>query len=88
MLKHESIRPHCPFSLEDARRIIGEFVGHYNSVRLNSAIDYIASKAKLEGREKEIFKKRDKKLETARERLREKHNTERLKLVKQTLQGT
>ncbi len=46
-------------------RIVGEYVGHYNNVRLNSVIGCITPKAKLEGREKEIFKKCDKKLEAA-----------------------
>jgi transposase InsO family protein len=86
-LKHESIRPHCPVSREDARRIVGEYVGHYNSVRLNSAIGYIMPKAKLEGREKQIFEARDKKLEAARERRRAKRNTEHLSLGKKRLRG-
>lgn len=79
-LKRESIRPHCPVSLEDARRIVGEYVCHYNDVRLNSAIGYISPKAKLEGREKGIFEERDKKLEAARERRKAKRNTEYLSL--------
>ncbi len=66
-LKHESIRPHCPVSLEDARRIVGEYVEYYNNIRLNSAIGYVAPKAKLEGREKQIFVERDQKLKAARE---------------------
>lgn len=54
-LKQESIRPHCPVSLEDARRIVDEYVEHYNNVRLHSAIGYVAPKVKLEGYEKQIF---------------------------------
>jgi len=54
-------------SLEDAREVVDEFVHHYNTVRLHSAIGYITPEAKLEGREQQIFKDRDAKLEAARE---------------------
>jgi transposase InsO family protein len=66
-LKRECIRPKTPLSIEDARRIVGEFVEHYNNVRLHSAIGYIAPKDKLEGRAEYIFAERDRKLEEARE---------------------
>jgi hypothetical protein len=55
-------------SLADARRLIAEYVEHYNTVRLNSAIGYLAPTDKLEGRERAIFAERDRKLETARDR--------------------
>ena len=66
-LKNECIRPKTPISLEDARRIVGEFVDYYNQVRLHSAIGYVAPKDKLEGRELDIFVDRDRKLAAARE---------------------
>ena len=66
-LKRECIRPKCPLSLEDARRIVGEFVTHYNTKRLHSAIGYITPKDKLDGSEKEIFAERDRRLCEARE---------------------
>ena len=66
-VKHESIRPHCPLDVEDARRIVDEFVIYYNIKRLHSAIGYIAPKDKLEGREQRIFADRDRKLKAARE---------------------
>lgn len=66
-LKSECIRPKTPISLEDARRIVGEFVDYYNQVRLHSAIGYVAPKDKLEGRELDIFVDRDQKLAAARE---------------------
>mgnify|MGYP003922364019 CR=1 FL=1 len=66
-LKRECIRPRCPLSLEDARRIVGDFVNYYNTQRLHSAIGYITPKDKLNGREKEIFAERDRKLYQARE---------------------
>jgi transposase InsO family protein len=72
ILKEECIRPGTPLTLEDARRIVGKFVEYYNTVRLHSAIGYVTPKDKLEGREKEIFDARDRKLETARERRKEK----------------
>ena len=65
--KRECLRPRCPLSLEEARRIVGEFVEHYNTRRLHSAIGYIAPANKLAGRETEIFAARDRKLEAARQ---------------------
>jgi len=67
-VKSECIRPGTPLSLEDARRLVGEYVTHYNEVRLHSAIGYVTPKDKLEGREAEIFAERDGKLAEARER--------------------
>src|SRR5439155_19688663 len=40
-LKGESIRVKVPLSLDDARRIVSDYVGHYNHVRLHSAIGYV-----------------------------------------------
>ena len=67
-IKAECIRRKTLLSLEDARRVVGEFVDHYNRVRLHSAIGYIAPLDKLHGREPGIFKERDRKLEAARDR--------------------
>jgi transposase InsO family protein len=67
-LKRECIRPKTPLSLEDARRTVTAFVGHYNTVRLHSAIGYIAPKDKLEGRGEAIRQERERKLAEARER--------------------
>ena len=74
ILKEDCIRPGTPLTLEDARRIVGKFVEHYNTVRLHSAIGYVAPKDKLEGRAQEIFTARDRKLEAARERRKEKRH--------------
>jgi putative transposase len=46
-LKGECIRPGTPLSLEDARRLVEGYVGHYNDVRLNSAVGYITPKDML-----------------------------------------
>ena len=43
------------------------YVEHYNNVRLNSAIGYIAPKDMLAEHEQEIQAERDRKLEEARE---------------------
>jgi transposase InsO family protein len=67
-LKGECIRVKTPLSLEDTRRIVADFVGHYNQVRLHSAIGYVAPADKLAGREAIIFAERDRTLNAARER--------------------
>jgi len=71
-LKNESIRVTPPSSLEEARQIVQRFVDHYNKVRLHSAIGYIAPTDNLEGRSKQIWEERDRKLEAAREARRER----------------
>jgi hypothetical protein len=65
-LKGECLRPGVPLSIDDACRLVGRYVDHYNQVRLHSAIGYVAPRAKLEGREAQIFAERDRKLEEAR----------------------
>ena len=66
-LKSEAIRPKTPLSLEDAQRVVGSYVTHYNTIRLHSAIGYLTPKDKLEGRAALIGAERDRKLEAARE---------------------
>jgi len=66
-LKEQAIRPKTPLSLEDARRVVAEFVEHYNTVRLHSALGYVTPKDRLEGRHLEIYSQRDRKLEAARQ---------------------
>jgi putative transposase len=69
-LKSECIRPGTPLGLDDARRLVGRYVEHYNAVRLHSAIGYVAPADKLAGREADIFARRDRKLDAAREQRR------------------
>lgn len=69
-LKRECIRPGSPLSIDDARRLVEKFVEHYNTVRLHSAIGFITPRDKMEGREREIFAARDRKLQAAREERR------------------
>ena len=65
-LKRECIRPHAPQSLDDAKRIVGDFVGDYNNRRLHSAICYVTPADRLAGRDSEILKIRDERIEQAR----------------------
>jgi transposase InsO family protein len=71
-LKTECIRPQTPLNLEDARRMVEEYVQHYNTIRLHSAIGYVTPADKLAGKEKEIFAARDQKLAEAREQRRQR----------------
>ena len=66
LLKGECIRPGTPLSPEDARRLIGQYVDHYNTVRLHSAIGFVTPANMLAARQKQIHDARDRKLEEAR----------------------
>jgi transposase InsO family protein len=66
-LKGDCIRIQVPLSLEDARRIVGDYVIHYNTVRLHSAIGYITPTDKLHGKDKAIHEERDRRLAAARD---------------------
>ena len=65
-LKAEAVRPKTPLNLEDARRIVGQFVEEYNTRRLHSAIGYVTPHDRLASRHTEIWAERDRKLEAAR----------------------
>jgi len=71
-VKRECIRPKCPLSLEDARRIVSEFVDYYNNKRLHCAIGYITPRDMLMGNEEQIFVERERKLAMAREARKER----------------
>jgi putative transposase len=71
-LKGECIRVTTPLSVEDARRLVAEFVTHYNTVRLHSAIAYITPADKLAGRAEAIWAARREKLAQANARRRAK----------------
>jgi transposase InsO family protein len=66
-IKVECIRPKTPLSMEDARRVVTDYVRRYNTVRLHSAIGYITPLDKLEGRAEQILAARDAKLQAARQ---------------------
>jgi len=75
-IKHDCTRQKTPLSLEDARLAVGDFVRHYNSVRLHSAIGYVTPQDLLSGLAPEIFAERDRKLAEARERRAAKRRAE------------
>ena len=76
-IKTECIRPKVALSLEEARTQIADYIRYYNEERLHSSIGYVAPKDKLEGRDKQIFKERDQKLEAAREARKQKRLEEK-----------
>jgi len=79
-IKGACIRVHTPLSLADARTVVADFVDHYNTRRLHSAIGYVTPKdkpagawaGKLEGRAETILAQREAKLALARETRRAK----------------
>jgi hypothetical protein len=75
-LKGDCIRVQVPLSLEDARRIVADFVAHYNEVRLHSAIGYVTPADRLAGQHTAIFEARDRKLVEARERRKQLRQAE------------
>jgi putative transposase len=66
-LKGECIRPGTPLTPEDGQQLIQEYVEHYNTVRLHSAIGFVTPADMLAGRQAEIHTARDRKLEEARQ---------------------
>jgi len=76
-LKSECIRPNVPLSLEDARRLVEQFVDGYNHLRLHSAIGYVTPVDRLVGRQQAIFSERDRKLTEARTRRAHRRQAER-----------
>jgi putative transposase len=75
-LKGDCIRVQVPLSLDEARRITLDYVEHYNSVRLHSAIGYVTPNDRLHGRHEAIYAQRDRKLVEARERRKAARQTE------------
>lgn len=65
-VKSEAIRPAHPTTVEEAVRILEAYVHHYNSVRLHSALDYIAPLDSMNGLSAQIWAERDRRLEQAR----------------------
>jgi transposase InsO family protein len=76
-LKVTTIRPACPATYEEALRVVRGFIDYYNQTRLHSAIDYVAPLDKLEGRAEHILAERDRKLEAARERRRQRRQEQK-----------
>lgn len=67
-IKQDCIRAKTFVSLSQAKKAVTEFVDHYNNKRLHAAIGYVAPIDKLNGREDEIFRLRDMRLEAARQK--------------------
>lgn len=67
-LKSECIRPKTPFDLDEARRLVSDYVDDDNPHRLHSAIGYIAPADQLAGKASEILANRERKLAQARQR--------------------
>lgn len=76
-IKRECLRPAAPGNVDEARRVAGEYIVEYNDRRLHSAIGYVAPRAKLEGREGNIFRLRDERLDAAREHRRDRRRGQR-----------
>ena len=76
-LKTECVRRQTPLTLDDARRAVSDFVTHYNTKRLHSAIGYVTPNDKLEGRAETIHAERDRKLAAARESRRQRRQAMR-----------
>jgi len=74
-LKGDCIRVQVPLSLEEARRIVQDYVTHYNQVRLHSAIGYVTPQDKLLGNDVALLAQRDRKLAEARERRKQLRQT-------------
>jgi putative transposase len=74
-LKGDCIRVQVPLSPDEARRIVTDYVAHYNRVRLHSAIGYVTPYDKLLGNDAAIHAERDRKLAQARERRKQMRQT-------------
>jgi len=72
-LKADGIRPKTPLTLEDARRVVDQFVTYYNDVRLHSAIGYVTPQDRLSGQDQHILVERKRKLAQARKQRQLQH---------------
>ena len=80
-LKSECIRPKTPLNPEGARRVVDEFVTHYNTVRLHAAIGYVTPQDMLDGRQAQIHAQRDRRLKAAREERRQRRQLKQETIV-------
>jgi putative transposase len=78
-IKSECIRPGVPLSLDDAERLIAQYIEVYNDQRLHSSLGYVTPKDMLEGRRTQIHAERDRKLEHARQQREQMTLTQRSK---------
>jgi putative transposase len=75
-LKGDCIRVKVPLSVDEARRIVTDFVAHYNHARLHSAVGYVTPNDRLLGNDAAIHAARDRKLAEARERRKQLRQTQ------------
>jgi putative transposase len=71
-IKDECIRPGVPLSLDDARRMVESTSNTTTTSGCTAPLAMYAPADKLTGRDQEIFKERDRKLEEARELRKQK----------------
>ena len=83
-LKGDCIRVKVPLSLDEARRIVTDFVEHYNHVRLHSAIGYVTPNDRLLGNDDAIHAARDQKLAEARQHRKDMRQTRHQQLQAQS----
>lgn len=62
----QSLRPKRLNTLTDANKAVTDIVEHYNHHRLHHALGYVTPQVMLEGRQKEVFKERKKRILEAR----------------------
>jgi len=70
-IKSECIRPQVPLSLDEARRLIAQYVQVYNEQRLHSSLQYVTPKDWLEERQEVVLAARQQKLAAASLRRRQ-----------------
>ena len=88
-IKADCIRRKVPLSLEDAKRIIRNYIEYYNTERLHSAIGYVTPMDMLKGHQKQIQDERDRKLENRRkERALRKLNPQNISFCGQVSTST
>lgn len=65
-IKKECVRKKSLLSIQDAKKIIGKYIDHYNNKRLHSGIYYLSPLDMLTGKRDQRLKERDEKLKAAK----------------------
>jgi transposase InsO family protein len=63
-----ALRKRTPLSVDDALRVVAEYINYYNNIRLHSAIGYVTPHDKLTGRAPVVLAARENALTVAQER--------------------
>lgn len=77
-IKRECIRPCCPSTLEEAKRVVAKYIDIYNTQRLHSAINYVTPRDRLLGLDKVLLEKRKQKLTKAQKQRQQTHKNKQL----------